>query len=58
MYVSVRIWYQDFGRRLARDIKRIVDNRMNVNLQKLGHLAHTTQVRGESRSRLPRIRGE
>lgn len=37
--------FKDFGRRLQRDIKRIVDTRMALNQKRLGHLAHTTQVR-------------
>ena len=37
--------FKDFGRRLQRDIKRIVDTRMAANLQKLGHLGAVTQVR-------------
>ena len=36
--------FKDFGRRLQRDIKRIVDTRMQANQLRLGHLAHTTQV--------------
>ena len=31
--------FKDFGRRLQRDIKKSVDNRMNENLSRLGHLA-------------------
>jgi actin-related protein 3 len=40
--------FKDFGRRLQRDIKRIVDNRMDSNLKRLGRLAQTTQVSREA----------
>jgi actin-related protein 3 len=30
--------FKDFGRRLERDIKKIVDNRMNENIHRLGGL--------------------
>lgn len=31
--------FKDFGRRLQRDIKRLVDNRMQANIARLGALA-------------------
>ena len=33
--------FKDFGRRLQRDIKKIVDTRMDVNISKLGALKGT-----------------
>lgn len=33
--------FKDFGKRLNRDIKKIVDQRMKHNIAKLGNLAHT-----------------
>jgi actin-related protein 3 len=32
--------FKDFGRRLQRDIKKLVDNRMQANIARLGALAH------------------
>ena len=31
--------FKDFGRRLQRDIKRLADNRMTANINRLGALA-------------------
>ena len=33
--------FKDFGRRLQRDIKKIVDTRMELNISKLGGLKGT-----------------
>ena len=33
--------YKDFGRRIQRDIKRAVDNRMQININRLGGLSHS-----------------
>lgn len=32
--------FKDFGKRLQRDVKRLVDNRMQANIARLGALAH------------------
>lgn len=34
--------FKDFGRRLQRDIKKLVDRRMEINMQRLAGLAHQT----------------
>lgn len=33
--------FKDFGKRLQRDIKRLVDCRMNANIARLGNLVHS-----------------
>uniref|UniRef100_A0A6S8BJF3 Actin-related protein 3 n=1 Tax=Aureoumbra lagunensis TaxID=44058 RepID=A0A6S8BJF3_9STRA len=35
--------FKDFGRRLQRDIKRNVDKRLDLNIARLGNLAHTSK---------------
>jgi actin-related protein 3 len=36
--------FKDFGRRLQRDIKKLVDNRMQANITRLGAMASKTAV--------------
>lgn len=38
--------FKDFGKRLQRDIKKIVDTRMQANIARLGNLAKNTIVPG------------
>jgi actin-related protein 3 len=36
--------FKDFGRRVQRDIKKRVDTRMEQNMNRLGHLAHSSSA--------------
>lgn len=36
--------FKDFGRRLQRDIKKLVDGRMQANMTKLAGLTHETSA--------------
>ena len=49
--------FKDFGRRLQRDIKKIVDTRMELNISKLGALKGERTVRGKRERERERQRG-